>query len=375
MTMLRFLLCLGCLLPSIALAQLNAEWNRLRQYGTEIGIDSLCNQPDAACLKAYFTQIIYGKPSPRLGYQGLPEQLDTARLNRLTRQFLAGADWCPLLDSMESHDRTYRQLKAYCIRCLIDDYMADSLTLEQVKSTLHFYRWLNRFPADKRVIVNIASATLRVLDREGTTLLNSRVIVGKPGTPTPLFNASITNLITYPYWNVPRSIAVNELLPKIWKNPGPRLADLNLQVIDGWGRIINPNAIPWATLTPKRFPYRLRQSTGCDNALGVLKFTVTDPYDIYLHDTNQRSLFASENRALSHGCIRVAKPAELANLLLGTSRFDAAFLVSCQKQANPKTIPLPRPIPIVVTYNALDIDEQGAIVVYRDVYDWWPMSL
>jgi len=372
--MLRNLIIALFVCPVLAIAQPSDDWTRLRRYADEIGVDSLCSAPDAVCLKAYFMQIVYGKPSRRLGYQGLSEQIDTARINRLTRQFLAGADWCPLLDSLESHDRNYRQLKEYCMRCLIDDYMADSLTIEQVKTTLNFYRWLNRFPANQRVVVNIPSATLRVIDRQGETLLSSRVIVGKPQTPTPLFTAQILNIITYPYWNVPRSIAVNELLPKIRKHPVTRLADMNLQVINANGHIVHPDSIDWS-VSVKNFPYRLRQSTGCDNALGLLKFTVNDPYDIYLHDTNQRALFANESRWLSHGCIRVEKPTELANLVLGTNRFDASFLNRCQKQNSPKIITLPHPIPVIVSYNLLDIDDAGAIRVYRDVYHWGQLAL
>lgn len=361
-------------LPLLAFAQQPDDWGRLRQYASEIGVEEPCATPDTTCLRAYFTHIVYGKPHVRLGYQGLKEQVDTARINRLTTLFRAGGDWCPLLDSLESHDPTYRQLKAYCIRCLVDDYMADSLTIEQVKSTLNFYRWLNRFPADKRVIVNIPSATLRVVDRDGATLLSSRVIVGKISTPTLLFNAQITGLVAYPYWNVPRSIAVSELLPKIWKNPAGVLADMNLQIIDGKGAIVAPESVNWSALTVKTFPCRLRQSTGCDNALGILKFNVNDPYDIYLHDTNQRALFAHDRRTLSHGCIRVEKPVELANIVLGKPRFTASFLTTCQKQAQPKPIAIPQPIPVIVTYNLLDIDEQGAIVVYKDVYGWWKLD-
>ncbi|MVM39396.1 L,D-transpeptidase family protein [Spirosoma sp. HMF3257] len=374
MPTLRYLIILLAL-PLVSAAQTSDDWTRLRTYGNAIGIDSLCPVPDAACLTTYFTQIVYGKPSHRLSYQGLRQQIDTTRLNRLTQQFLTGADWCPLLDSLESHDPTYQQLKEYCMRCLVDDYMADSLTLEQVKTTLNTYRWLNRFPADKRVLINIPSASLRVVDRQGTALLNSRVIVGKASTPTPCFTAQITDIVTYPYWNVPRSIAIKELLPQIRKNPAVVLADMNLQIIDAKGRIMHPDSVNWSGNLAKNFPYRLRQSTGCDNALGVMKFTVNDPYDIYLHDTNQRSLFTHRNRTLSHGCIRVEKPIELANLVLGYSRFEPSFLTTCQKQNNPRTIRLPKPIPVIITYNVLDIDETGAIVVYKDVYKWWQDNL
>ncbi len=360
-------------------AQTPADWSQLRFYAHSIGVDSLCPDPDAACLTRYFTQIVYGHMPRRMGSQGVMQRLDTTRINRLTNQFLTGSsatpvDWCPLLDSLESHDRRYRQLMAYCMRCLVDDYMADSLTIEQVQETLNTYRWLNRFPADKRVVVNIPSATLRVIDRQGETLLDSRVIVGKADTPTPQFTALIPSVVMYPYWNVPRSIMVKELLPKIRRNPSVLLDAMRLQVINGKGQVVDPATVNWS-VSAKAFPYRLRQSTGCDNALGVLKFNVTDPYDIYLHDTNARRLFTQENRTLSHGCIRVEKPAELANLLLGHTRFKSDYLTNCPVNASPKTIPMPRAIPVIITYNVLDMDEFGAVQVYRDVYGWWKLNL
>ena len=350
-----------------AQAQLAVEWSRLRQHAHDIGVDSLCAQPDSACVTRYFNQIVYGRTPRRMRYQGLPEVIDSVRVARLTRQFLGGTDWCPLLDSLESHDRRYRQLTAYCMRCLVDDYMGDSLTIEQVQETLNAYRWLNRFRAETRVIVNIPSAMLRVSDRRGNTVFSSRVVVGKPSTPTPLFTAYIPSVVIYPYWNVPRSITVRELLPKIRKNPAATLNAMNLQVINAKGQEVDPKTINWAT-PANAFPYRLRQSTGCDNALGVLKFNVSSPYDIYLHDTNARQVFARENRQLSHGCIRVEKPDALANLLLGYARFGADYLTSCAKNASPKTVLLPKKIPVIILYNVLDIDEAGAIRVYRSGY-------
>ena len=363
-------------------AQLADNWARLRQYGQNIGVGSLCAQPDSACLTRYLTEIVYGRTPRRMSYQGVPVFIDSLRIQRVVSALLAGpgknpsggtgssatrVDWRPLLDSLESHDWRYRQLIAYCMRCLVDDYMGDSLTIEQVQETLNTYRWLNRFPAQTSVIVNIPSATLRVNSPRGKTLFSSRVVVGKPSTPTPLFTAFIPSVVIYPYWNVPRSITVNELLPKIRRNPVAVLNALKLQVINAKGQEVDPNAIDWTT-PARAFPYRLRQSTGCDNALGVLKFNVTSPYDIYLHDTNARQAFMMENRQLSHGCIRVEQPDKLANLLLGYAYFGADYLTSCAKNARPKTVPLPKKVSVFVLYNVLDVDETGAIQVYRDGY-------
>ncbi|MCY7359434.1 MAG: L,D-transpeptidase family protein [Rudanella sp.] len=198
-------------------------------------------------------------------------------------------------------------------------------------------------------------------------MFSSRVVVGKRSTPTPLFTAYIPSVVLYPYWNVPRSIMTRELLPKIRRNPVATLNAMKLQVINAKGQVVDPKAINWTT-TVSKFPYRLRQSTGCDNALGLLKFNVSSPYDIYLHDTNARQAFAKSNRHLSHGCVRVEKPDELANLLLGYAYFGADYLVSCALNTSPQTIPLPQAVPVIMTYNVLDIDEEGAIRVYPNVY-------
>ncbi len=352
-----------------ARAQNFESWTALRQYGQLIGVDSaLCVLPDSTCLKGYFTEIVYGRAPRLMSYQGVPERIDSTRIDRLSRLFRNGGDWRPLLDSLESKDANYRWLKEYCKPCLVQEYSASELTLDQVYETLNTYRWVNRFSSAKHIVVNIPSARLRVLDSLGATLLDSRVVVGKSSTKTPAFAALVPGLVLYPYWNVPRSITVNELLPKIRRNPSQVLEAMNLQIVDGKGRVVNPTSVDWST---KAFPYRLRQSTGCDNALGLIKFEVNSPYAIYLHDTNNRTVFGRENRFLSHGCIRVEKPVELANILLGYTRFEPNYMETCPVDARPQYLLLPRPVPALMVYNILDFDEVGVLQVYKDVYRQW----
>lgn len=123
---------------------------------------------------------------------------------------------------------------------------------------------------------------------------------------TPIFRAYLTRVITYPYWNVPRSIAVNEFLPKIKRNPEDFLDAMKMQVLDAKGRIVSHKEVDWKSMSARNFPYRLRQSTGCDNALGVIKFDLESPYDVYLHDTNHRELFEKKEQIFEswlHTCI------------------------------------------------------------------------
>ncbi len=151
-----------------ARAQTPESWTSLREYGRLIGIDStLCALPDSTCLNGYFTEIVYGRAPRRMSYQGVPERIDSSRIDRLKQLFLTGGDWRSLLDSLESKDPNYRWLKEYCKPCLVDEYSASGLTLDQVYETLNTYRWVNRFSSSKHIVVNIPSARLRVLDSLG----------------------------------------------------------------------------------------------------------------------------------------------------------------------------------------------------------------
>ena len=168
----------------------------------------------------------------------------------------------------------------------------DSLTSFQKKqliTSLQFYRWMHHFKFDKWIVVNIASATLRYYEVDSIKL-RMKVVVGKPSTKTPRIAAYCNQVILYPYWNVPASIALNELLPEFKRDPGDVDA-LNMQVLDLKGNIIDHHKLNWKNYSRNYFPFRIRQSTGCDNSLGVMKFNLTSPFSVYLHDTNNKVAF------------------------------------------------------------------------------------
>lgn len=108
-----------------------------------------------------------------MGYQGVPARIDSARIQKLTQLFLAGRDWRPLLDSLESKNAHYRWLKEYCKPCLVKEYSASKLTLDQVYETLNTYRWINRFSGSHHTVVNIPSTRLRVEDSLGSLRWNA----------------------------------------------------------------------------------------------------------------------------------------------------------------------------------------------------------
>lgn len=238
----------------------------------------------------------------------------------------------------------------------------------QLKASLNYWRWTGRLKEQEFIFVNIPAAQLRIINRSTSTEANMRVILGKAETRTPSFTAYISKVITYPYWTVPFSIATKEILPKIKRDRG-YLERNNFQVLTRNGTVIDPHSINWHNVSRKNFRYVFRQSTGCDNALGVMKFDLNSPYSIYLHDTNNRNLFANENRHLSHGCVRVEKPFFLAEYLLG-SAVDTAYLNQCLRTETPKEFKLQKKFPVLIFYLTADVTAEGELRFYRDVYGY-----
>src|SRR5690606_10746669 len=119
-------------------------------------------------------------------------------------------------------------------------------------------------------------------------------------------------IVFSPYWNLPTSIVRNEVMPAIRKNPN-YLAQKNMEVVTFSGKPVDPATVNWSG---RSIPYIVRQNPGANNSLGLVKFMFPNEYSVYIHDTPARSLFTREDRALSHGCIRIQNPADFADLLL-----------------------------------------------------------
>jgi len=157
-------------------------------------------------------------------------------------------------------------------------------------------------------------------------------------------------------------------LPKIKQDRG-YLERNNIQVLNRKGKVISASSVNWHSVSRKNFHYTFRQSTGCDNALGVMKFDLNSPYSIYLHDTNNRNLFQNNNRHLSHGCVRVEKPFFLAEYLLGNS-VDTAYLNQCLRTETPKEHQLKQKFPVLILYLTADVNAEGELRFYKDVYGY-----
>jgi murein L,D-transpeptidase YcbB/YkuD len=212
------------------------------------------------------------------------------------------------------------------------------------------------------VAINIPANRLAFFD-SSQVKLESKMVVGKTSTPTPTLISEIKNVIYYPYWNIPFSIATKEILPILKKRPG-YLQVLKLEVLKN-GTVINSGGINWRSYSSSYFPFQLRQTPGCHNSLGRLKFEFDNPFHVYIHDTNVKLAFLSNKRFLSHGCMRVEKPLELA-VALGVPP-EKIDMTDCIENKKPEIIPLPKPVPVFVIYATINV-VNGELQWFEDAY-------
>jgi murein L,D-transpeptidase YcbB/YkuD len=217
------------------------------------------------------------------------------------------------------------------------------------------------------VWVNLPAYEFKMYDAD-TVALQSKVIVGSPKTRSPVLTSEIINFVTYPQWTVPYSIIFKEMLPRIQKDTN-YLVKQNLMVVDKNDSVISPSSINWYKLNKEHFPYLLRQRQGDDNSLGVMKFNFRNKYDVYLHDTNARGLFARSSRALSHGCIRVQEWEKLSHFLVRNddTRYHPDTLRAWITRQEKHVISDFLRVPIFIRYFTCEAQE-GKIKFFDDVY-------
>lgn len=237
---------------------------------------------------------------------------------------------------------------------------------------LNMDRW-RRLPQDlgrRHLRVNTPEFTLRFVV-DGQPRGSMKVVAGERATPTPVMSDAVSYLEFQPYWNVPESLAL-EMVPKILSDPG-YLAARRLDVVEGWeepGRVVPPSKVPWKTLVHSMRPYRLRQRSGGNNALGMVKFMFPNLYSVYLHDTPDRAKFLPRVRAFSNGCVRVEHPVRVAEFLLeGERRWTRAAIVKAMKTGGRQVVDLASPVPVHLTYLTAWV-EGGQVHVRPDVYGW-----
>ena len=235
--------------------------------------------------------------------------------------------------------------------------------IEQLQANLERARWLLHELQGEFVMVDIAGYRITYF-KDGKSLWQSRVQVGKPYRRTPAFKSKITYLTLNPTWTVPPTILKNDTLPKVRKNPG-YLAANRIRVLDNQGRELSPASVDWDD--PRGI--MLRQDAGPGNSLGRLVIRFPNDYAVYLHDTPHQHLFDSEQRSFSSGCIRVEHPRELAELLLDDpehwNRNEIDRAIDTMKT---QTVMLRKPVILLLAYWTVDLHEEGRISFRPDIY-------
>lgn len=233
----------------------------------------------------------------------------------------------------------------------------------QIETNMERWRWMPRELPLHRIEVNIAAAELTLFDSDNP-ILTIRTVVGAPRHRTPMLQATVQAIIVNPPWNVPVSIAVNEIQPRLRRDPD-YLRGQDMRIVD---RPYDPygSEIDWKNL-PRGTHFRFRQQPGPLNALGRLKFDMPNRFDVYLHDTPAKTLFAGAKRALSHGCIRLQHPDVLATYLLGGSdeRWTGEWI-----ERETVRIPLRAPVAVYLLYWTVYAASDGEMQFRDDVYGY-----
>ncbi|WP_040572073.1 L,D-transpeptidase family protein [Shewanella benthica] len=234
----------------------------------------------------------------------------------------------------------------------------------------NLWRWimLPSSPPPKYIKINIPNYSLELFVL-GELDLSMKVIVGKPSSPTPVLLTRVTRMTINPYWTPPTSIIRSELLPLNSREPG---------YLNHKGFELHPVAkkdnpvVKLINIAPRQLAellkeYRLVQAPGKDNALGKLRFTIPNTESIYLHDTPQKKLFAGNDLALSHGCIRLEKAVALFEYILSTQD-NAEEIRRALGQPNTRYVSLSNAIPIFITYQTAWVDSRGKLQLRPDIY-------
>ncbi len=315
-------------------------------------------------------------PPLRLGARG-------ARVRRLRERLAAAGDLEAGPSAGESFDAgLFRAVKRFQARHGLDTTgvvgprdlaelaVSARARIRQIEVNLERWRWLPDTLGTRYLLVNIPAFTLEVRER-GRPVLAMRVVVGRELSRTPLFSDSITYLVFNPVWEVPPDIAASEVLPAVQKDP-EYLVKNHLRVFSGRGpqaREVDPASVDWRTVTPESFHFSIKQDPGPQNAVGHVKFMCPNQYAVYLHDTPAGQLFGTPERDLSHGCVRVEKPLELAEYLLaGKKGWDSLRVAMAFDTLRNQAVILPHPVSVHLLYWTAWVDDRGRAQFRRDVY-------
>jgi murein L,D-transpeptidase YcbB/YkuD len=242
--------------------------------------------------------------------------------------------------------------------------------IEQILVNMERWRLMPDELSSSYLLVNVPEFKLHVFD-EGKEAFQMRVVVGKEYNATPVFSDKLEYIVFSPYWNVPKSITIDEILPALARNPN-FLSNNNMEVVKGW----NPKTVhtvpawevPWYNIENDDFDYWIRQRPGGENPLGLVKFVFPNSNNVYLHDTPFDQLFEKVKRNYSHGCIRLSDPVKLAKWLLRDQSYWDSKAIDKAMHAGQEQYVRVKALPVYIVYFTTWVDPDGTIQVRDDIY-------
>ncbi len=235
--------------------------------------------------------------------------------------------------------------------------------------------WDSAFYLSKQpyIVINLPDYTLQVVDNNKTAL-SMRVIIGEKELKTYPIISALDMVVLYPYWYIPKSIAVTEIVPLLRKNPGylhKKGMILEKQTTNGWVKV-RPWRINWHSIDASNYPYRMVQLNSDENELGQVKFLYPNKIPQYLHDTPRKELFAYPKRTFSHGCIRLEKPIELADFILERGAGYTPEKIKSLWDLNKPNhyLRIKDPLPLNIIYLTAWVDELLQVHFREDMYEF-----
>lgn len=311
-------------------------------------------------------------PKLRFGHKG-------NRVKQLRRILGAQGDHDGNLDSLEFDMPLETALKRFQKRHgllangIVDNHTRAFLNIpleEKIRKiivTMERWRWLPSKLPQRYVWVNIPSFHLQGM-RGKETIVDLPIIVGRFYDKTPVFTSSIHQIRFNPHWTAPHKIAVKHILPKIQQDPAYFNNKGFILLSQDRSTEIDPQSVDWQQLSENHFPYVLRQKSGKDNALGRIRFSIDNPWHIYIHSTPETKLFQKHQRMLSSGCIRVKSPEKLAAFVLNDpSRWPESIIAKVMNQEQRKFVELSTKVPVYIVYFTVWVENNQPYFV-EDIY-------